>query len=384
MKSKTSFPDPPRSVQEKRFRRRLRSKQKRRIRNRIAGSGRALPVRSYQARDTIGHVRSDYFDIAVPTRLDLVQDLLGTVAFVRSFWQSVVAQKNRVRLVFEETKSIQPSALLLLLAYLHRARLIYGNDHVTGTYPRSPSLERSFQDTGFFGLLGVRARKSYSKTRKVSSKYIPFASGTKLEKGASRTLREALLDPGITMDVKARKRLFRAVSEAMLNVAQHAYPENYPSHIKVRNRWWLAGTLDRRRDELLIMFADLGIGIPKTLPKLYSWERIRSALSVLPGINPNDGDMIRAGMIIGRTQTGDTNRGKGLNDLRRFIDFTTGGELRVYSGAGAYTYQSNGMDSVLNSSESIGGTLIKWTAPLSQVTNWKPEDFEYDDDDEDD
>ena len=299
-----------------------------------------------------------------------------TIEFVRRFWRLVTSQRNAVRLIFEDTKFIRSSALLLLAAYLHRARLIYGVQQVTGTYPQNARLEQSFYDTGFFKLLGVSPRKGVrDKVPNPTSKYIQFMSGTELERDASRELREALLGPDIAMDTKARKSLYRAISEAMLNVVQHAYPPEYTANRQVRGRWWLAGHIDAKRDQLLITFCDLGIGIPKTLPKLYAWENIRAALSLLPGISPNDGDMIRAGMLIGRTQTGLSNRGKGLNDLRRFIDLTKGGELRIYSRAGAYRYKPDGKDSVVNSARSIGGTLINWSVPLSEVTNWKPEDF---------
>jgi hypothetical protein len=122
--------------------------------------------------------------------------------------------------------------------------------------------------------------------------------------------------------------------------------------------------------QLTIMFCDLGVGIPVTLPKRYPMEIILNYLSILPGIRPNDGQMIRAGMEIGRSQTLKINRGKGLNDLRRIIDDAGEGELHIFSGRGCYRYSPGKVDEVENLKRTVGGTLIKWTIPLSKITKW--------------
>jgi hypothetical protein len=364
--------DIPPAVQERRFRRAQKSKAKRKSRNRVAHAPIASKFSAYGEK-SIGRNPAEYLDLQVPETLDLVSNLSETVDFIREFWRIVASRRARVRLVFEETKSIQPSALLLLLAYLHRARLIYGARHVTGTYPKSPRIENAMIDTGFLKLLGVKVRKARVAPRQPTLKLIPFMSNVVLDQDASRNLREALMGDEVRINIEAKKKLHRVISEAMLNVVQHAYPPQFHTDSAVRGRWWLAGKIDFSKDELLVMFCDLGIGIPKTLPKLYTWEKIREALSILPGINPSDGQMIQAAMAIGRSQTGSTNRGKGLNDLRRLVELHPNGELRIYSRAGLYVYRGNGTESVTNGNDKIGGTLIKWSVPLSSVTDWVPE-----------
>jgi len=129
--------------------------------------------------------------------------------------------------------------------------------------------------------------------------------------------------------------------------------------------------VNRLRRDLTITFCDLGVGIPRTLPKLYPMEMVRAVLSLLPGVKPNDGDMIRAGMELGRSATKERHRGKGLNDLRKFIDFAKAGELYVFSNRGRYRYAAGSVESVENYDKSIGGTLLKWTVPMASVTDWK-------------
>ncbi|AMS32660.1 hypothetical protein AEM42_10200 [Betaproteobacteria bacterium UKL13-2] len=366
-----AFLDTPENVQLKRFRRRLRSKEKLRRRNRLKH---ASPYTNTGSRRRFrgNNFKGDYLDIVVPETLNLVHMHAETVAFIQSFWHSVRSSKNRIRLIFDDTKSIQPAALLLLLAYIDRARILYGTAHVTGTYPKSPRLHRALVDTGFFSLLRVNPRSPQTRVTN-AVRYIPFISGVTLANDASRKLREALMGEGMQMSIAARKKLYRAVTEAMLNVVQHAYPKETQFDLRVRKKWWLAGSVNLKEDRLQILFCDLGVGIPKTLPKLYAWEKIRSALSILPGVNPNDGQMIEAAMIIGRTKTRQSERGRGLNDLRRFVELVSSGELKVFSASGVYTFQSGGNESIVNYGNSIGGTLIKWTVPLSSVTNWSPE-----------
>lgn len=312
-----------------------------------------------------------YFDIGVPATLDLASNYEETVMLIRTMRRHALRYKHPIRLTFEDTKEIKPAALLLLLAELHRCRLTHGNDRITGTYPNNPRVERIMETSGFFNLLGVAPRSS-KKKRNYPLEYIEFISGKRLEAETVKELRDALLGSSIAMTLPAKRRLYRALTEAMINVGQHAYPVTYSHESMQRGRWWLAGHVNKKTGELMVTFCDLGVGIPSTLPKLYPMEYIRSALSLLPGIKPNDAEMIQAGMTIGRSITKQYNRGKGLNDLRQFVDQAGTGELHIYSGKGHYCYSPNGRqtENVRNYDHSIGGTLIQWSVPLNAVTNW--------------
>ena len=335
----------PYAVQDKRYRRSQTSQRKKkdaRISGRtVVSAQRYAPSKEH----SVGRTQQDYFNLAVPETLDLGSNLRETLDFVRDFWKITFSGKQRVRLVFDVTKTIQPSALLLL---------------------------------GFLALLGVKSRIEKSALNESSVKFIPFMTGKELDNDASTKLRTALMGDDIAINMSAKKTLQRAISEAMLNVVQHAYPKEYETASKVRGQWWLAGKLDFDTDELQVMFCDLGYGIPKTLPKLHAMEYIRAFLSLLPGFDPNDGEMIHAAMEIGRSQTGKDNRGKGLNDLRKLLELDPNGELSIYSGAGVCVYRGDGRIKVTNGRDKIGGTLIKWSVRLSKVTNWtaRSEDIE--------
>lgn len=365
-----------RRLEAKRFERRLHSKEKKLARNRCeTGSPHKARTPKEESRFHRGIARGVDKDaprriiLEVPKVLDLTTNYDETAEFVRDIRIAVLRQKHFLLLDFNLTERIYPTALLLLLAEIHRCRLLHGNDRVTGTYPKSQALERLFIRTGFFELLGVKP-KIKASAMSYPMEYIRFHSDRRLDASMPRRLREELLGDKVAMHPKAGRRLYRALTEAMINVGQHAYPDYAVKAHAIRGRWWMAGHVNKSKKELMITFCDLGVGIPDTLPKLHAWEKIHSALSILPGIKPNDGEMIKAGMILGRSRTREQHRGRGLNDLRSFIDTAGAGEMYIFSRKGRYRYRAGNDEDVWNSNISISGTFIKWTVPLACVTDW--------------
>lgn len=373
-------------IESGRFERRLVSARKRRLRNREESRGTSSPGRPSTSKFSrisplpgIGEY-DDHLVLDVPKNLDLVRNYAETAEFIRDMRRSVLHHNRRVYLVFNDAERIRPAALLLLLAEIHRCRLSHGPNMVTGTYPNNPNLERLMCRTGFFKLLNVKERTTL-KVRGFPVEYIEFRSNNKLDTAEPKRLRTELLGDSITMHPKVRSRLYRSLTEAMINVGQHAYPQSSVKSHPVKKRWWLAGHVNKRKKELMVTFCDLGVGIPETLPKIYTWERIRSALSLLPGIRPNDGQMIEAAMTIGRSRTREEHRGRGLNDLRSLIDQAGSGELYIFSRKGRYRYRAGGDEEAFNSNISINGTLIKWSVPLDRVTDWIGNNDELESDD---
>lgn len=321
--------------------------------------------------------RKRYKEIRLPPNLDLITGYAETIEVIKDISYTSLVEKRPIFLNFDDVKTIKPAALLLLLAETNRCRLIHGSDKVTGNYPHEARIERMLDGTGFFKLLGVVSRLK-KRPKRYPLEYVEFVSHTDEVKGTVRKFREALLGTTITLSPKAKSRLYRSLTEAMLNVRHHAYPTGSRKTHPERGRWWLAGHVNRKSRELMIMFCDLGVGIPATLPKIYPMEIIRAALAILPGVRPNDGQMIQAAMKLGRTRTAEENRGRGLNDLRSLVDQAGSGELHIFSSKGYYCYRPNGEEKVKNYSKGIGGTLIKWTVPLDAITDWTGNDLDYD------
>ncbi|EYC52874.1 hypothetical protein AZ34_10530 [Hylemonella gracilis str. Niagara R] len=107
-------------------------------------------------------------------------------------------------------------------------------------------------------------------------------------------------------------------------------------------------------------------------------ENIRGVLSLLPGIEVDDAQMIVAAMKLGRTRTHLSNRGKGLLDLTQLIDLVGDGQMLIYSRQGLVTYTA-GKTTPIYCKQSVEGTLIEWKLPLNKALVALP----MDDDDED-
>lgn len=348
----------------------LYEKQKRQDKRRsISGQQKSGISHKRRKKNTFDQTQAFLEEIPLPNNLDLITSFEEVAKITREIRRIALRDKKSLVLNFDLVRSLKPAALLLLLAEIHRCRLIHGAERVTGNYPNEPRIERMLDATGFFKLLGVVPRNK-AKLNKYPMEYVDFVSNIHEVKGTVKTFREKLLGTSITMTPSAKSRLYRVISEAMLNVSYHAYPRNASKTNPQRGRWWLAGHVNRRSKELMIMFCDLGVGIPRTLPKLYRMETIRQILSILPGVNPNDGQMIQAAMELGRSRSGLTNRGRGLNDLRSFVDNAGSGDLHIFSGHGHYHYNPLTGERIKNYGIGIAGTLIKWTVPMAAVTNW--------------
>jgi hypothetical protein len=89
-------------------------------------------------------------------------------------------------------------------------------------------------------------------------------------------------------------------------------------------------------------------------------------------IDPDDAEMIKAAIVLGRTRTNADNRGKGLMDLLQLIDTVGGGSIWILSRHGSYRYGDCG-EACVNHSEFVEGTLIKWDIPLDKAIVCLPE-----------
>lgn len=368
-------------LEANRFRRKLSSKHKaadrRKAHEYIHGSRGEDAYSPTSGHPQTNLTQSKQEIINLPPTLDLVTHFEDTARVIRDIRRITLRGKRPARLDFSQVRVLKPSALLVLLAEIHRCRLLQNRHQLTGTYPIDPKVERMLDATGFFKLLGIKSRIK-RKPSKYPMEYVGFLSAKSEVKGTIKKFRESLLGTTITMSIQARSRLYRGITEAMLNVSQHAYPHDKHDMLPGRGRWWLTGHVNRKTGHLTVMFCDLGVGIPDTLPKVHGMELILSILSLLPGIKPNDAQMVQAGMEIGRTSTGKEGRGRGLNDLRKFVEESKVGELHIFSRKGHYLYNPVAGEQIANYNVAMGGTLIMWTVPMSIVTDWTPSNIDSD------
>ncbi|MBT8419230.1 MAG: ATP-binding protein, partial [Gammaproteobacteria bacterium] len=112
-----------------------------------------------------------------------------------------------------------------------------------------------------------------------------------------------------------------------------------------------------------VVFCDLGIGIPESLPKKQPsvWQRISEKF----GANPKDSQVISEAILHSTSRTGYAHRGKGLNQLTNILSQTPGGNLRLYSNYGCYTLRDD-KRYLRDYKTTINGTLISWSLPIKE------------------
>lgn len=315
--------------------------------------------------------------VPVPKELDLTKHRDDTLQVAEACRQAVFFDRRPIVLDFRQTTSISPAAALYLCAEIYRCRQNNTSKLVTGTYPQDRKVLRQMQDCGFFDILKVKnVLPESSKTFPLE--YIKVLTGVGADAQFADRLHEKLMGTD-QMNEGAYKAFYRGVSEAMTNVAQHADPEHADaSKVKrLRQRWWMLGHTNKLRKELKIMIVDQGIGISRSLPLKYPMEFINSLLSNLGLTKPTDGEMIEAAMEVGRTKTYRPHQGKGLNDLKKFVDTAgDGARLRILSNRGEYLYTVAKQSETKAHTQSIKGTLIEWTVPLEAITSLVTKDLE--------
>ncbi|MCF1450157.1 ATP-binding protein [Agrobacterium vitis] len=233
---------------------------------------------------------------------------------------------------------------------------------------------------GFFSTIGIAPTVSNQiMTANEDVMTLKFLSGSNAEEteAADKMLVELgrFLDPGNELPEEIQLPLTTALSEAMINVRRHAYPEDHKFRFKHINRWWLTGSADRARRKLTVVIYDQGATIPITYSKLSESVDIREWILSRVGLAPKsdnpfaeDGARIAAAAKFGNTQTGKSYRGKGLPDMQNAIDCCENGRLMILSRGGRYVYEGKDRTSIASYPCSIGGTLIEWTITLPSDT----------------
>ena len=307
--------------------------------------------------------RQEEIVIALPKVLDLEENYEGVVSFIQRFRDVMLDQEKRIYVDFRPLKKIHSNAALVLAAELDRwRRFRHARLTVRDLKEWNPEIRRLLNEMGMFHLLNTKHSPSaIYESETANLNYIKFQTHNLADGVKAKLLRIALERYAGKIAPTKMKLLFGGLTEAMTNVVQHAYPKGgLFLHRPIKNQWWMAGSVNRSDKRLTVTFFDQGVGIPVTLPSKYTLEKINEVLGMF-GLLDTDANRIKAAMELGRTSTSQENRGRGLLNIKQFVDESHNGLLRIVSGRGEYVYNSDGHEKLINHDKNIGGTLIQWT-----------------------
>lgn len=299
--------------------------------------------------------------IVLPERLDFEENYATTARHFASLRRAVKLRRRMKGIIFDNIRYVSPSAALVLASEVD----IWSRGTFRGLKADHtrwhPDIKRLLWQMGYFELLGIPPPSG--EVERKNTTFLKFKRGRVGDDGSlAKMLRleiEKLIGEPIQKDP-----LFVGLSEAITNVAQHAYDlsgdEKHPF-------WWLSASFEENDRFLCVTFYDRGRGIPKTLPNSKLWELIKDTFW-----QSSDAERIRTATHVGRSSSGRRERGKGLQNLIEFAKAHREGRLRIYSLRGMYEQQftnPNGTSSAMSSrqedySVSVGGTLIEWAVYL--------------------
>lgn len=288
-----------------------------------------------------------------------VEKRRNLLRFLGKLRETIVLRKRAVRIDFVATQKMIADGTLLFYAELCRLKNLGGGVKISCIPPRNLKVAQVLKQVGIFDLVGYRRRieTTYADVIHWRSANGHEVVGEKFDEVLGH------YDGQITEALS--KNLYLGFTEAMTNCHHHAYIGVRPDGLNVAHEpkeWWM---FSQERDGwLTVVFCDLGIGIPGTLPikKPSLWQRIQTFGGQL------DAHAIQEAIIESRTRTGLHHRGKGLKQLVDVVARMGSGQINIFSNRGCFTLES-GSESIFQYKDNIYGTLINWRVPLGGLSD---------------
>ncbi len=218
-------------------------------------------------------------------------------------------------------------------------------------------------DLGVFDLLKVNVSVPPSEMKLSSITLVKLKSDIRSD---GKNVQELLAVTKVMIDTFSSKPgLYTAISEAIQNSVEHAYPDDAKLEFPVPGkRWWATVAFDVQTEILRFFVYDQGVGIPNTLPSNSYYEDFRKFLNTYTlGAIKTDATILEAAMEYGRSSTLKTHRGKGLAKMAAIIEESGEGKIRILSARGQVTYEASKL-AKRELSTHLGGTLVEWSIPL--------------------
>lgn len=266
-------------------------------------------------------------------------------------------KKQTTCLDFSRTEKMYSDGTLLFLAEIYRLiKHVKGGVPITFTPPINDKVSQVLQQIGFIDLIGAQSKITPVDDDVVNWR---FAHGAQVD---GKKYEDILAEYDGDIAGPLQEKLFTGITEAMTNVANHAYDLSREDGLEINDEakeWWM---FSQEKDGFLsVSFCDLGAGIPRTLPQKHPslWKQI-----CMLG-KSNDADAIDHAVRKSVSRTNDAGRGNGLGQIIQVVQAQNQGEVVIYSNRGTFT-RVNGVKRLFRHGDSIMGTLIYWKVPLQQ------------------
>ncbi|MBR9858468.1 MAG: hypothetical protein GYB38_12245 [Gammaproteobacteria bacterium] len=291
-------------------------------------------------------------------------DAVETLDFIAKIKRKVLNDKKKIYINFAPVRTVKVCALIVLYANLHALQFqVKRKNSIKAMKASSGNLHQALKETGVWQICGGD----------VSVTDMPILSavvGTgESHQGSIRRCIEYVSDvlERSGLDDELHETMYAAITESILNVGNHAYeqPKDFEKEFlsEVGKRWWFV--TQEVGHQLFIAVYDMGESIPRTLPRRPFYQELVGMIADLL-VGNRDSKLIQGAMEYGRSRFRLDKRGKGLSDIKSFVEANPLGELFVYSRFGRYEYCTRtAEETVIDSKSELKGTLIQWNIDLS-------------------
>ncbi|WP_313226742.1 hypothetical protein [Stutzerimonas chloritidismutans] len=271
---------------------------------------------------------------------------------------------GKVVIDFGKTKRFIADGTLLLYAEVDRLLDNVPNLKIRCRLPDNEKAAQVLQQIGFLKRIGVHIDLSCGQESDVINWRTARGQGALGEKYDSIL---GSYDGVITEALQGE--LYTGLTESMTNAHHHAYLAPRGDGLLTSSEykpWWMFS--QEKEGMLTVVFCDLGIGIPGSLPvnEDEGWAKWWRVMSRRGYDRQGDAMVIRGAVRHSRTRTMLLNRGKGLRQIIDTVSASKGGTAIIQSNKGWYRI-AEGAETFGNHKQSIKGTVIFWRLPLPEA-----------------
>lgn len=345
------------AVLRKRFRRRVRQREKRHHARR--GQRRWPAARSSSP--------PNFVRLMAPAEIGVrAQRRNPTLRFCRDIREHLLRERVDLVLDFSRTVEIAPAGMLLIYAELDRALRMSSDRTISCKLPESGTEKATIvcqvlDQIGLLARIGQRPPNLRGDDEHHETvRHWRYATGTRIDERPGDVLEEH--EGRITPALMERVQI--GLAEALANIMHHAYlrPRDDGCRIYPERRWWMfTREMNGRLD---VVVCDLGIGIPKSLPLKWDKRFLAKVAQIFGNCTPDEA-AIQTALILGESSTGDEHRGKGLPQIWNAVRESPGGEVGIWSEKAYVGHNPTDGEWSTSYSTPVQGTLVSWSLSIS-------------------
>lgn len=329
--------------------------------------------------------------ITLPEIFDFDKNYDSSARVISIFRRALMQRKRISYIDFSKMQEISPACIMVLTCYidLWHDRAPRMSAHVQSW---NPGIREAFEEIGFFRAMGFDKSANKSLPSYGPCRYMGIRGclvNTVSRANYSQEIIQLRKDIESFAECRLnRQAMFKSVSEAILNIYDHAYDENIkPGRWKKgeRKKWWVSVSYNEQSKELGIAIYDHGLGIPETIKHstTFSWyKRVYDTLNKTWGEADRlwvAFERLRSERLRKRYLSRTQGRGKGCGDIVSFVSSPInceeiekpGSSISVISLKARYRYINTGEKTRYRDRGdkeslpvSLQGTLIEWRIKL--------------------